>query len=346
MYSTAPKNLNLHAGELVQVRSREEILATLDGRGCVDNLPFMPEMLKFCGQTLRVYKRADKTCDTIEKSGARRMLDTVHLNDIRCDGEAHGGCQASCLMFWKEQWLRRVPEQGLETEGSSSTISGISGRCTVQILHDQTRDASPSGEADAEIYSCQITKLLKATSPLPWWDVRQYIRDVACGNTCLVSVISAFGFFLYRQLLKVGGYRMLVSLYDKVQDWRGGVRFPYRQGQLKKTPAEFLNLCPGELVQIKSHEEILRTLDTNNKNRGLWFDVEMVPYCGKTARVLKKVTKIINEKTGKMMNLPNDCLILDGVYCRGEYSRERLFCPRSIYSYWREIWVRRVDHAQ
>ena len=39
--------------------------------GELDGLPFMPEMLAFCGQSLRVAKRADKTCDSIaEYSGA------------------------------------------------------------------------------------------------------------------------------------------------------------------------------------------------------------------------------------------------------------------------------------
>jgi hypothetical protein len=37
--------LNLKAGQWVEVRSREEILATLDERGRLENLPFMREML-------------------------------------------------------------------------------------------------------------------------------------------------------------------------------------------------------------------------------------------------------------------------------------------------------------
>jgi hypothetical protein len=33
------------AGDFVEVRSGEDILATLDQDGCVDGMPFMPEML-------------------------------------------------------------------------------------------------------------------------------------------------------------------------------------------------------------------------------------------------------------------------------------------------------------
>src|SRR5207249_4789374 len=103
----AVTRLNLKRGDWVEVRSREEILATLDDRARLDGLPFMPEMLRFCGRCLRVASRADKTCDTIETYRSRRMRDTVHLEGAYCDGSAHAGCQASCLTFWKEPWLKR-----------------------------------------------------------------------------------------------------------------------------------------------------------------------------------------------------------------------------------------------
>src|SRR5271155_5181056 len=88
---TIPRRLTLKAGELVEVRSREEILSTLDENGCLDSLPFMPEMFAFCGQQVRVYKRAHKTCDTIKYSGSQRIANAVHLENNRCNGLAHGG---------------------------------------------------------------------------------------------------------------------------------------------------------------------------------------------------------------------------------------------------------------
>ena len=78
-------------------------------------------------------------------------------------------------------------------------------------------------------------------------------------------------------------------------------------------------------------------------NRGLTFDKEMVPYCGGTYRVLKVVTNILNEKTGIMQEMKNPCIILDSVVCCAKYSTNRLFCPRSVYPYWREIWLERVS---
>ena len=45
-----------------------------------------------------------------------RMRNAVHLEE-RCDGQAHGGCQAGCLVYWKEAWLKRVPADGREPAG-------------------------------------------------------------------------------------------------------------------------------------------------------------------------------------------------------------------------------------
>ena len=57
------QGIGLKAGEWVQVRSKEEILATLDANGRLDEMPFMPEMLKYCGARMMVGKRSHKTCD-------------------------------------------------------------------------------------------------------------------------------------------------------------------------------------------------------------------------------------------------------------------------------------------
>ncbi len=81
----------LRVGDVVEVRSPEEILVTLDERGGeTENLPFMPEMLQFCGRQLTVHKVAHKLCDTINRSGIHRMENAVHLTGARCDGSSHG----------------------------------------------------------------------------------------------------------------------------------------------------------------------------------------------------------------------------------------------------------------
>ena len=314
----------IKAADIVEVRSREEILATLDAHGRLDGLPFMPEMFEFCGRRFRVYRRAEKTCDTIMECRSRRMRDTVHLEGVRCDGDAHGGCEAGCLIFWKEAWLRPVGQACQRPIDAPPTL------CTEEAVARATRaTSSPDG---TERFACQATDLLQATSALQWWDVRQYARELRCGNVAAPRM----GAVLVRAAVRALRRRVPgVPL--------GSIRRSSKERTPKgRTPIVRLDLRPGELVQVKSREEIALTLDTQGRNRGLFFDVEMLPYCGRTFRVLRRVQRIIDERTGRMLHLPNDCIVLDGVVCSGEQSRRRLFCPRSIVPYWREIWLRRV----
>ncbi len=338
-------SLNLRAGEIVEVRSPEEILRTLDEKGRLEALPFMPEMLKYCGKRFKVYKRADKTCDTIEKTGCRRMVNTVHLEGLRCDGEAHGGCEAGCLLFWKEAWLKRVEPESIEStlQNTPPLQPDEEPLCTLETLFKATRSSVDphTPDSESEVFSCQATELQRATSYLSRWDFRHYLRDLRSGNRSILEVLHTLFFEIFNEILHVGiGYRALLWLFNTFQKIRGKDPYPYQQGKLRKTPSAVLNLKPGELVRVKSHKEILETLDVNNKNRGLSFDVEMTLYCGGIYRVARRVRKIIHEKTRKMIKLPNDCIILEDVICKGVYHQ---LCPRSIFPYWREIWLEKVE---
>ena len=119
----------LKAGDLVEVLPAAEIFATLDENGCLDDLPFMPEMIPHIGGRYRVSKRAHKTCDTVHQTGGRKLEDCVHLEDLRCDGTGHDGCKATCFMFWKTAWLRPVRtdhSQGRrETEENGDSIAAL-----------------------------------------------------------------------------------------------------------------------------------------------------------------------------------------------------------------------------
>ncbi|MCI0562880.1 MAG: hypothetical protein MN733_30740 [Nitrososphaera sp.] len=346
------KPLPLKPGDIVQVLRKEEILATLDENGTLDRLPFMPEMLQFCGQRFTVYKRANKACDTIDKTGGRRLYHTVHLggqnypDGVRCDGAAHGGCQASCLTFWKEAWLRRVDTQNepISENTNGSSIENMLNRCNEANLL-QSVVLRPVDKNSEAIFRCQATQLKEYTEPLAWWDFRQYMRDITSGNVRVGQVIRSLVFSAYRKLVETGrGHRLKISLYNWYQSRTGGTPYPYGNGTLlSKTPKGELHLQPGELVRVKSYKDILATLNEGNRNQGLWFDAEMVRFCGGTYRVLKRVNRIIDEKKGRMLEFHNPCIILQNVYCRADISKYRLFCTRSIYPYWREIWLERIN---
>jgi hypothetical protein len=341
-HSLTNTKLNLRAGDWIEVRSQQEVLASLDSQGCLDGLPFMPEMLQYCGRRFRVFKRADKTCDNIVGWSIRRVTDAVHLEGLRCDGAAHGNCQASCLIFWKEAWLRRsennfVNEQVLQP---SAVLRPNKNLCTVADLLAAT-EKTKSGET---VYACQSTELRNYTSTMKWWDPRQYIRDIKSGNLDSGHAGQARGERMFETLLAT--LRVLqsvaVTLFNRYYWPKTGASYPSIVGKLKKTPAHALDLQPGELVQVKSKEEIVETLDIRNHNRGMLFDVEMLPFCGGIYRVLRRVNNIIDEKTGKMIYMKYPCIILEGVYCRADYHR---LCPRAIYAYWRENWLIRVSTA-
>jgi hypothetical protein len=233
------------------------------------------------------------------------------------------------LLFWKEAWLRPVSGPKGESEpvaGPRKQDGTGTARCTVETLAGAVRaDTAQAGE---KIYSCQATELVRATAPLDWWDPRQYIKDLVSGNVGLWDFIR-FG--------ALGTFKAVMRLHWRL-NW-----FDVRGSAGAKTPSLQLKLQPGERVRVRSRREILSTCDAEGKNRGLSFDVEMAPFCGRTLRVLTRVDKIINDKNGKMIHLPNDCIILDGATCSGNLSRRRMFCPRAIYPYWREIWLKRVD---
>jgi len=322
----SPSPLNLRAGEIVAVRSLDEILSTLDENGRLEGLPFMPEMLKYCGRRLRVASRADKTCDRIERTGLRTVTGSgaVHLEGVRCDGAFHDGCEALCLVFWKEAWLRRGSEGSVDSPGAVANDPRISAAGLPQAARvfasARTLASTPS---DEPVYSCQATAAQQFTAA-PQSGELSYWRDVCCGNVTWRNALRAF----------------IVERFNRFQANRGGTQYPPLAGSLTTTPVATLDLRPGELVQVKTRDEIFATIDVEGKNRGLSFDREMLQYCGRTGRVLRRVSRIIDEPSGRMRQMKRDCVILDGFVCESRYHG---LCPRAIYPFWREIWLKRAS---
>jgi len=311
-----PARLGLRPGELVEVRPLDEIVETLDDRGRRDGLPFTPEMAAWCGRRARVLRRVDKVYDWIRGTGLRRMRDTVFLEGARCDGAAHDGCQADCQMMWKEAWLKRP---GVCREMAAAPAAPAAApRLDLQRLTRRADD-----HAAEPRFVCQMTELPEAGEPLSWRDPRHYLRDLRGGN------------------VRVGPFTvgLALSLFNSVQRRCGGVQFPSRShANVQKSPRAMLDLQPGEWVRVKSKREIEGTLDADFRNRGLWFDIEMMRFCGGRYRVLRRVSRQIDEKSGRMITIANPCIVLEGVTATGEY---RAFALLNERIYWREIWLER-----
>ena len=318
------RQTSLRRGDVVEVRSAAEILATLDERGCLEEVPFMPEMLVQLGKSFTVEARVERACDTISKSHrVRRMPATVLLDDLRCDGAGHGGCGAGCRFYWKEAWLARSPRKREPAPGEDAAAI----RALAELVEQNARSVT----GDQTTYMCQATQLRRASEDVPFWDAASFVRELRCGNIGIFRFVGA-------------GARIVVEeIRRRLGLWPETALTPRGPTPSQRT---LLGLRPGERVRVRSKREIEETLDTRLKNRGLYFDREMLPRCGETHRVLRRVERFIDEASGEMVVLKSDCVILEGVVCSGDLSYGRWFCPRAIYPWWRESWLTRADHEQ
>jgi hypothetical protein len=313
------RHFGLCPGDLVEIRSLDEILQTLDGRGTVNGLPFMPEMAAYCGTRARVLRRVDKLNDWVNGTGLKRMHGLVLLEGLRCDGSAHGQCQSSCHLRWQEIWLR--PVDRAET-ASKSSESSPSKQDQLGVLSAFT---SRQSDPDTEMrYVCQATELTSGGTPLRKADPRHFARDLLTGN-------------VRPKPLCVG---LAIAVFNRVQRRIRGPVFPNYTGTATASPHEVLGLQPGERVRVKSKHLIEPTLNGQRRNRGLWFDREMLRFCGGEYRVKTRAERVIVEKTGELRQVTNPCIILDGVTATGEYLG---FNPENEYIFWREIWLEPVS---
>jgi hypothetical protein len=304
----------LHAGDVVAVKSPEEILQTLDTEGTLNQLPFMPEMLGFCGRSFRVAQRVEMTCASGMDSPRGFLIDdVVTLEGVRCSGAAHDGCQKACAVFWRESWLRKVEE---DTPQSMSDPEGDRRlRARLKVMNGKST------------YFCQASELARVTYSLSRSQrVRMLLSGLRAGNFSIWQMASGIGIWAFWRV------RQLVL----------GI---YMRGTNKTSPAENLNLQPGEWVEVKTRDGVVETLNERRGNRGLMFFPGMHLFCGRRYRVKGRLDRLIADGTGEMRKLKNTVL-LDGVTCRCSYLGFGVGgCSRCEYAYWREIWLRRVDDA-
>jgi hypothetical protein len=223
-----------------------------------------------------------------------------------------------------------------DAEAAAAAAEPSAGQASRETLDRATRVGV--NEAGQTLYSCQATELKRASQgPLRWWEASQYVQDVSSGNSNPGRVARA----------------LLVGLFNRFQNAnarflprfcliKGCKRYPFIEGRAtnEHTASAPLDLQPGEIVEIKSKDEIFAMLNEKDETQGLRFDAEMLKYCGRRARVLCRIERVIDEKTGRMLRIKRNTVILDGVICTGDYHRS---CPRAIFPYWREAWLRRVE---
>lgn len=316
---SASTSRHFRAGDEVVVKAPEEILVTLDDHGALDGLPFMPEMVSYCGSRFRVARRLEKTC--VEDIWSQRRFpanDVVFLEELRCSGDRHDGCKRGCMVFWREAWLRRARPGDAPVRVDEGDLQRLESRLKVK--------------SDPTHYYCQSTQLEMATEPIPaGWKFGLMpqllwvsLREIWVGNR---SVMEVAGLMVHRARLQFRKRRL-------------GNRVFAMPGPNERTPTQSLDLQPGERVKIKSAPEIVATLNRQSKNRGLRINLPITAYCGRECVVRDRVDRIIVEKTGEMRELTNT-VSLQGVECLCPNMIGS--CPRADLLYWREIWLERSD---
>jgi len=293
----------LRRGDVVEVRDEDVIRASLDADGKLAGLPFMPEMGKYCGRRFRVHGRLEK----VYLDGRRQVAqlkNTVLLSGVRCNGSAHGGCQAGCFILWKEAWLK--PSAGLPSPPAENGLP----------------DSHTTPPHDDETYSCQATELVGAAQRMSRWQLWRYAPDYSTGTRNL------------RELFQM----VVLTALNKVRRRLGWHLYGKVCGERTKTPEVRLGLRPGELVRVKGRDEIKATLDRVGRNRGLVFTPDMVRFCDGTYRVARRVERFVVEWSGEMCRMSNT-VALEGATCSGIAVG---CCGRDCYHLWREAWLERV----
>ena len=306
------RNARLCRGDLVEVKTPGEILETLDAEGALDHLPFMPEMLEHCGRRFRVSMRALTVCFSGPGwTRGFRADDIVTLDRVRCSGAAHDGCQKACTVFWREAWLRKVDDTGVQSQVDSQGADRL--RACLKV------------SKGPKTYYCQASELSKATHSLSRWErLGRYLSGLREGNFNALHMARSIGTWLFWTIR-----RMFLGVHA-----RGSSEF---------TPVEGLNLQPGEWVEVKSLQSISETLNERGRNRGLYFSPDMRLWCGRRCRVKGRLDKIIVDGTGQMRQL-RDTVCLEGSTCGCAYMGFGMGgCSRCELTYWREIWLRRSD---
>ncbi|MBN1348942.1 hypothetical protein JXJ21_05995 [candidate division KSB1 bacterium] len=101
------------------------------------------------------------------------------------------------------------------------------------------------------------------------------------------------------------------------------------------------NLKPGDIVKVRSKEQIMKTLDKNNKHEGCSFMKEMWQYCGTNQTVLKKVEYFFDEGKNRMRRTRR-IVLLKGLHCSGEWPIFKQKCDRYCLFFWKEAWLEKI----
>lgn len=117
------------------------------------------------------------------------------------------------------------------------------------------------------------------------------------------------------------------------------------RGQVTKPPqpvvhTSSMNLYAGDLVRVRSLDEIEATLNHWRQLKGCSFAPEMEPYCDTVQKVLKPVLQFVDERDLKIKKTKG-LVLLEGITCQGVSTIGP--CDRNCFYFWREEWLEKIE---
>ena len=239
----------------------------------------MPEMLAYFGRRFSVTARVERACARHRRRGAPNARHRPPRRP-RCDGGAHERLRGG---------VPDVLEGGMATTGETGEAH-VSFRPTTRSTscEDWPQEArgperNPRGGRRLPMPGDGVTPrndaagMVECTFLLPRGGVRHVSRWRSSASRCAACSRRSCGVWAY-------GSRPLHRPAESSVDtplWR---------------------VHPGKTVKIHSTGDIAETLDAERDARGLWFDREMLPYCGTEPTVQTTLGRFIDERSGEMMD--------------------------------------------
>lgn len=123
--------------------------------------------------------------------------------------------------------------------------------------------------------------------------------------------------------------------YYATEDWRAGES----PKEIARKFAPTVPFTDGELVKVRSHEEILSTLGPFKELKGCAFLPSMAKYCGTQQRVLRSMRNFMDERDYKLKKV-RGVILLENVICNGNATFGE--CDRCCFLFWREEWLEKI----
>ncbi len=107
----------------MRIKSKEEIVATLDKTNRNRGLSFDGEMSNYCGRTARVRARVNRLIEESTGEMIDIKSDCIILEGVVCAADYHRFCTRAIYPYWREIWLEKIGDAPHQN-GSSAPCAG------------------------------------------------------------------------------------------------------------------------------------------------------------------------------------------------------------------------------